>query len=88
MASTLQQAWENAQPKLGVIRNALSTQISPQQRILRVGQLDSELLDQELVHLLKEPLNKAIALINVCAHILPCNISYLSLVFTKGSLRA
>jgi peroxin-2 len=88
MASSLQKAWENAQPKLDVIRNALGTQISPQQRIIRVGQLDSELLDQELVHLLKEPLNRAIALINVCAHILPCNISYFPLVFTQGSLRA
>jgi peroxin-2 len=33
---------------------------------MRVGQLDSELLDQELVQLLQEPLNKTLALVNVC----------------------
>ena len=37
-------------------------------RIMRVGQLDAELLDQELVQLLCEPLKKALNLVNVCLH--------------------
>ena len=66
MSSALQSAWDNAQPKLAAIRNALQSHPPLKPRVIRVGQLDSELLDQELVHLLKEPLNKALGLVNAC----------------------
>ncbi|KAG6911226.1 hypothetical protein DXG01_003093 [Tephrocybe rancida] len=57
-------AWNAAQPRLAAIRDALNTTTSPDPRVIRVGQLDSELLDQELVQVLQEPLNKALSLIN------------------------
>jgi peroxin-2 len=60
-----QEAWDKAQPRLAFIRDTLNSNSSPDPRVIRVGQLDSELLDQELVHLLQEPLNKALALFNV-----------------------
>ncbi|KIL00589.1 hypothetical protein PAXRUDRAFT_129446 [Paxillus rubicundulus Ve08.2h10] len=60
-----QQAWDSAQPTLSSIRGSLGATASPTPRILRVGQLDSELLDQELVHLLCEPLQKALSIANV-----------------------
>lgn len=59
-----QDAWDRAQPRLSAIRTSLSSATSATPRALRVGQLDSELLDQELIHLLEEPLNKALALVN------------------------
>ncbi|EGN93005.1 hypothetical protein SERLA73DRAFT_190126 [Serpula lacrymans var. lacrymans S7.3] len=62
--SVWQQAWDTAQPKLASIRESLSSSTSPDPRIIRVGQLDAELLDQELVHLLQEPLSKALVLVN------------------------
>lgn len=58
-------AWNNAQTTLSSIQDSLSSSISPDPRIIRVGQLDSELLDQELVVLLQEPLNKALTLVGV-----------------------
>lgn len=64
--SVWEEAWNRAQPRLSSIRNALNPHDSPDLRIIRVGQLDSELLDQELVQLLQEPLNSALSLINVC----------------------
>jgi peroxin-2 len=64
MQSGLQLAWDNAQPKLIEIRKAFQSHPSPKPRVIRVGQLDSELLDQELVHLLKEPLSKALGFVN------------------------
>ncbi|KIJ70092.1 hypothetical protein HYDPIDRAFT_51693, partial [Hydnomerulius pinastri MD-312] len=63
--ATWQQAWDAAQPALSSIRNSLGTTPSPIPRTVRVGQLDSELLDQELVHLLYEPLQKALSVANV-----------------------
>ncbi|KAN0097471.1 Pex2 / Pex12 amino terminal region domain containing protein [Tylopilus felleus] len=57
------QAYSSAQPTLSSIRNTLDT-TSPHSRMLRVGQLDAELLDQELVHLLCEPLQKSLNLVN------------------------
>jgi peroxin-2 len=66
MQQAWEQAWNNAQPALSLIRDSLSSNTSPDPRIMRVGQLDSELLDQELVQLLQEPLNKTLALVNVC----------------------
>lgn len=35
-------------------------------RVFRVGQLDADLLDAELVQLLKDPLNKTLSLLGVC----------------------
>lgn len=64
--SIWQQAWDSAQPKISSIRDSLNFNSPLNSRIIRVGQLDSELLDQELVHLLQEPLNKALSLFNVC----------------------
>lgn len=61
-----QQAWDQAQPRLLSLRDSLPSSAVPASRILRVGQLDAELLDQELVHILLEPVNKALALIHVC----------------------
>ncbi|EIW82319.1 hypothetical protein CONPUDRAFT_123111 [Coniophora puteana RWD-64-598 SS2] len=62
--STWQTAWDSAQSSLNSIRDLLHSEPSPEPRIIRVGQLDAELLDAELVNLLQEPLNKALALIN------------------------
>ncbi|KDQ64645.1 hypothetical protein JAAARDRAFT_167135 [Jaapia argillacea MUCL 33604] len=63
-SSSWQQDWQDAQPSLSSISRSLTAQSPPKSRILRVGQLDAELLDQELVHLLQEPLTKALSLIN------------------------
>ncbi|KAJ3802033.1 peroxisomal biogenesis factor 2 [Lentinula aff. detonsa] len=57
-------AWNNAQSNISSIRDMLRSLNSPSSRIIRVGQLDSELLDLELVNLLMEPLRKALSLIN------------------------
>ncbi|KAF5390695.1 hypothetical protein D9757_002667 [Collybiopsis confluens] len=57
-------AWNSAQPKLATVKDTLRSLSSPNSRIIRVGQLDSELLDLELANLLAEPLRKALALIN------------------------
>ncbi|KAL1747674.1 Pex12 amino terminal region-domain-containing protein [Schizophyllum fasciatum] len=56
-------AWERALPRLSSIRETLSTNALVS-RVTRVGKLDSELLDQELVQLLEEPLRKAFSLLN------------------------
>lgn len=60
-----QRLWEHAQPRLNTIRDSLNEQMPPLARITRVGKLDAELLDHELVTLLQEPIGKALALINV-----------------------
>jgi peroxin-2 len=67
MNNVWQQAWDAAQPRLHSIRDAIASQECPQpnSRIIRVGQLDAELLDAELVHILTEPVSKALAIINV-----------------------
>ena len=78
MQQAWEQAWDNAQPRLAS-NQRLSLQIPYQvPRIIRVGQLDSELLDQGLVLLLQEPLNKALALVNVgeWLYTLPCRYMY------------
>lgn len=66
MQQAWDQAWVNARPALDSIRDSLSQRTSSDPRIMRVGQLDSELLDQELVNILQEPLSKSFALVNVC----------------------
>lgn len=58
--SIWQTAWENAQPALDKIRLNLAGSTAALPRIVRVGQLDAELLDQELVMLLKQPLAVAL----------------------------
>lgn len=67
MSSVWQQAWDAAQPRLHSIQDALASPGCPTQnpRIIRVGQLDAELLDAELVHILTEPVSKALATVNV-----------------------
>ena len=65
-SSVLEAVWDSAQPKLAEIQASLSKIKLENPRIIRVGQLDSELLDQELVQLLKEPIDKAMSLISVC----------------------
>ena len=57
-------AWERALPHIPSLRTSLATNPIVS-RVTRVGKLDSELLDQELVQLLEEPLKKAFALLNV-----------------------
>lgn len=60
-----QEAWDAAQPTLSTIRASYILDDAPAPRPLRVNQLDSELLDQQLVHLLCEPLQKALGVVNV-----------------------
>ncbi|KAG2077282.1 hypothetical protein BDR04DRAFT_1001491 [Suillus decipiens] len=64
--SIWQQAWDAAQPRLHSIQHVLASPAFPGQkpRIIRVGQLDAELLDAELVHILTEPVSKALATFN------------------------
>ncbi|PFH52844.1 hypothetical protein AMATHDRAFT_139077 [Amanita thiersii Skay4041] len=56
---TLQRSWENAQNRIPAIKQNLVT--THKSRIIRVGQLDAELLDQELVQLLQEPFSRALS---------------------------
>ena len=61
-----QQLWDQAQSTLSNAERSLASTASPvASRILRVGQLDAELLDAELVNLLRDPLSKALGLVNV-----------------------
>lgn len=61
-----QQLWDEAQSTLSNAERSLASTTSPvASRILRVGQLDAELLDVELVNLLRDPLSKALGLVNV-----------------------
>lgn len=64
LPSYWQQAWDEAEPRLRewaeLWRNA-----TVDTRVLRVGQLDAELLDEDLVQTLNEPLTKALNLLNV-----------------------
>ncbi|EPQ59405.1 hypothetical protein GLOTRDRAFT_70822 [Gloeophyllum trabeum ATCC 11539] len=64
LRSTWEEAWAEAQTKFQAAREALTVANPPAPRVLRVGQLDAELLDQELLHVLQEPLNRALALFN------------------------
>ncbi|KAI0251291.1 Pex12 amino terminal region-domain-containing protein [Lactifluus subvellereus] len=59
-----QQLWDRAQPTLSHAEQFLASTRSPASRILRVGQLDAELLDVELVNLLRDPLSKALGLVD------------------------
>lgn len=55
----MEAAWERAQTRLAEIR-AMHWRDGPSLRTIRVGQLDAELLDQELVQLLQDPISKAL----------------------------
>ena len=62
-----QRRWDDAQSTLINAERSLASTTSPvASSILRVGQLDAELLDVELVNLLRDPLSKALGLVNVC----------------------
>ncbi|CAE6405314.1 unnamed protein product [Rhizoctonia solani] len=54
-------AWDAAQPRLDTLRQSPTR--TPLPRPLRVGQLDSEQLDNELLVILKEPLRKGLDLL-------------------------
>ena len=61
-----QQAWDQASPRLQQWMNSPCQSLAiASERVNRVGQLDAEALDGELTHLLQEPVNKALALLNV-----------------------
>lgn len=62
-----QRQWDDAQLTLNNAERSLASTSSPvTSHILRVGQLDAELLDVELVNILRDPLSKALGLVNVC----------------------
>ncbi len=61
-----QNAWHNAQHDISRIRADIASAPPPDPRITRVGKVDAELLDAELIQLLKEPLTKALSLVDVC----------------------
>ena len=61
-----QNAWDAAQPSLSRIRSEIASSTAPEPRITRVGKVDAELLDSELVQLLKEPLLRAFSMADVC----------------------
>jgi peroxin-2 len=63
--SNWEQAWVSAQPRLTRLRDSLNPYNSPHRPVKRVGQLDAELLDLELLHLLQDPLTNALTSINV-----------------------
>ncbi|KAK0468178.1 peroxisomal biogenesis factor 2 [Desarmillaria tabescens] len=63
-SSTWENAWNAAQPRLNALRQSLHFSSPENVPISRVGQLDAEILDQELISLLQEPLNKALVLAN------------------------
>ena len=66
MTESWEEIWERSQSSLEAIRNSVSALTSPTPRVLRVGQLDAESLDAELVQLLQEPITKALSVVNVC----------------------
>ncbi|TBU32716.1 peroxisomal biogenesis factor 2 [Dichomitus squalens] len=59
-----QDAWNSAQDTIARIRDDVASSSSPSPRITRVGKVDAELLDAELVQVLKEPLTKALSLVD------------------------
>lgn len=65
-STILEDAWSSAQPQLEEARHITSSERPIPPRIIRVGQLDAELLDKELAQVIQEPINKALSLVNVC----------------------
>ena len=64
MNSRWQEAWDEAEQKLRAWEQSWVSQYV-KERPLRVGQLDAELLDEEVVQLLLEPVLKALGTLNV-----------------------
>lgn len=64
--ATWQQAWNDAQPRIQAIHDSMGHMPPSDTQSARVGLLDAEILDQELLQLLKEPITKALALVSVC----------------------
>jgi peroxin-2 len=60
-----QLAWDNAQPRIQAIQHSLAHTNPSLSQPARVGQLDAEILDQELLQVLKEPISKALGLLSV-----------------------
>lgn len=69
-ATVLEDVWSSALPQLEEARLIASTEGPIRPRIIRVGQLDAELLDKELAQVIQEPINKALSLVNVCPSII------------------
>ncbi|KAG6903498.1 hypothetical protein C0995_005521 [Termitomyces sp. Mi166 len=63
-SSHWEESWNAVQRRLSAIRDTFDATTSPNPRVIRVGKLDAELLDQELVQVLQEPIHKALSLIN------------------------
>ena len=67
VSHVLEDAWNTAEPRLRQIHAAfLSDRKKRSPHVARATQLDAELLDQELVQLLLEPIRAALSLISVC----------------------
>lgn len=64
-SNALQTVWEAARPSLAAIQSSINPSKPLDSRVLRVGQLDAELLDQELAQVLQEPITKALSLLSV-----------------------
>ena len=58
-------SWNEIQPKLNQIRRSLATLKTSSLKVMRVSQLDSDLLDLELLDILKEQLWKSLSLLKV-----------------------
>ncbi|KAG8934230.1 peroxisome assembly protein (Peroxin-2) [Tulasnella sp. 417] len=56
-----QQAWVEAQPTLEAVERRLASITHGLPRVIRVGQLDAELLDQELLAMLKQPISTSLS---------------------------
>ncbi|KAI8350879.1 Pex12 amino terminal region-domain-containing protein [Choanephora cucurbitarum] len=56
-------SWNEIQPKLNQIRRSLATLKTSSLKVMRVSQLDSDLLDLELLDILKEQLWKSLSLL-------------------------
>jgi len=66
LPTVLEDAWNAAGPKLQQIGATLADVVSHSPRFFRVTQLDAELLDQELLQLLLEPIHRVFSLVDVC----------------------
>ena len=73
MDAQWQRAWDNAAQQVAKWRETWTPSFGIP-RPLRVGKLDAELLDEELVQLLQESLMKALGGINVGSACFLCNI--------------
>lgn len=61
--TSLEDTWQRARPKLSAASKLVLRDVAP--KIARVGQLDAELLDHELIQLLQDPILKALSFIRV-----------------------